>query len=119
MSAVLVVDDEPAIVETVAELLTWEGHTVFTASDGAEALEELRAGKRVDIVVLDFMMPVKDGIQTLSEIRADERLASIKVILTTAAPTSLPKEAPRYDALLVKPFSVDALRDAIARVESP
>jgi CheY-like chemotaxis protein len=117
MSSILVVDDEPAIVETVAELLTWEGHSVLTANDGAQALGELRRGAApVDVILLDFMMPVKDGIQTLREIRADEKLASVKVILTTAAPTSIPKDAPSYDALLVKPFSVDDLRDAIARV---
>jgi CheY-like chemotaxis protein len=116
MSSVLVVDDEPAIVETVAELLTWEGHSVLTANDGAQALDELRGGGSIEVVILDFMMPVKDGIQTLREIRADGGLASIKVILTTAAPTAIPKDAPAYDALLVKPFSVDDLRDAIARV---
>jgi CheY-like chemotaxis protein len=116
MSSILVVDDEPAIVETVAELLTWEGHTVLTANDGAHALAELRNTKKVEVVLLDFMMPVKDGIQTLREIRADAQLAPLKVILTTAAPTSIPKDSPSYDALLVKPFSVDELRDAIARV---
>jgi CheY-like chemotaxis protein len=116
MSSILVVDDEPAIVETVAELLTWEGHTVFTANDGAHALAGLRTGTKVDVILLDFMMPVKDGIQTLREIRADAELAAVKVIMTTAAPTSIPKDAPPYDALLVKPFSVDDLREAIARV---
>lgn len=118
MSAILVVDDEPAIVETIAELLSWEGHAVLTANDGAQALDQLRSDGKVDVLVLDFMMPVKDGIQTLREIRADARLASLRVILTTAAPTSIPKDAPPYDALLVKPFSVDELRDAIARVRS-
>lgn len=118
MSSILVVDDEPAIVETVSELLSWEGHVVLTANDGARALEELHGEARIDVILLDFMMPVKDGIETLREIRADARLRSIKVILTTAAPTSIPKDAPAYDALLVKPFSVDELRDAIARVQS-
>lgn len=116
MSTILVVDDEPAIVETVAELLSWEGHTVLSAHDGEQALAQLRTSTSVEVVLLDFMMPVKDGIQTLREIRADAQLASLRVILTTAAPTSLPKDAPQYDALLVKPFSVDQLKDAIARV---
>lgn len=115
MSSILVVDDEPAIVETIAELLSWEGHTVVTANDGAQALDELRKGNHIDVVVLDFMMPVKDGIQTLREIRASDDLANMKVVLTTAAPTSIPKDAPRYDFLLVKPFSVDELRAAITR----
>ena len=116
MSSILVVDDEPAIVETVAELLSWEGHSVLTANDGQHALEQLRKSTPIEVVILDFMMPIKDGIQTLREIRADGQLSAIKVILTTAAPTSIPKDAPKYDALLVKPFSVDQLRDAIARV---
>ena len=116
MSSILVVDDEPAIVETVAELLSWEGHTVLTANDGAHALEVLRGSTKVDVVIIDFMMPVMDGIQCIREIRADEKLASTKIILTTAAPTAIPKDAPRYDVLLVKAFSVDDLREAIARV---
>lgn len=116
MSSILVVDDEPAIVETVAELLAWEGHAVLTANDGEHALDELRKSTPVEVVILDFMMPVKDGIQTLREIRADAQLSRLKVILTTAAPTSIPKDAPQYDALLVKPFSVDQLKDAIASV---
>ena len=116
MSSILVVDDEPAIVETVAELLSWEGHTVLTANDGSHALVVLRGETRIDVVVMDFMMPVMDGIQCIREIRADEKLASTRIILTTAAPTAIPKEAPAYDFLLVKPFSVDELRDAIARV---
>lgn len=116
MSTILVVDDEPAIVETVAELLTWEGYTVLTATDGRRALETLAAGPLPDLLLIDFMMPVKDGIQTLREIRRTPALADLKVILTTAAPLSIPEDAPRYDALLVKPFSVRALRSAIAKV---
>jgi CheY-like chemotaxis protein len=118
MSSILVVDDEPAIVETVAELLAWEGHTVVTANDGAAALDELRKGIQIDVVLMDFMMPVKDGIQTLREIRATPALAGLKVILTTAAPMNIPKDSPRYDFLLVKPFTVDDLRNAIAKVLS-
>lgn len=117
MSSILIVDDEPAIVETVAELLSWEGHSVLTATDGLQALGILRGEIKIDVVILDFMMPVMDGIRCIREIRADAKLASVRVILTTAAPTAIPKDAPAYDFLLVKPFSVDELRDAIARVQ--
>lgn len=116
MSSILIVDDEPAIVETIAELLSWEGHTVVTAHDGLQALDELRRNPQVHVVLLDFMMPVKDGIQALREIRASAEWSRLKVILTTAAPMSIPQDAPRYDVLLVKPFSVDELRAAIAQV---
>lgn len=116
MTSILVVDDEPAIVETIAELLTWEGHSVLTATDGRRALEALAAGPLPDLVIMDFMMPVKDGIQALRVIRGSVALAALRVILTTAAPLSIPQDAPRYDALLVKPFSAQALRTTIAQV---
>ena len=112
MPKILVVDDERTIVETIDELLTWDGHTVLTASNGVSALEILESD-RPDIVLLDFMMPLKDGIETLRVIRDNERLASLPVVLMTAAPMSIPADAPRYDLLLVKPFNAQVLRDAI------
>ncbi len=118
MATMLVVDDERTIVETIHELLTWDGHAVVTASNGARALEVL-AHHRPDLVLLDFMMPVKDGIQTLRAMRSDEQLASIPVIFMTAAPMSIPRDAPRYEHLLVKPFNVQVLREAIQSVLGP
>ena len=118
MATILVVDDERAIVETVEELLTWDGHTVLTASNGVGALEVL-AGQVPDLLLMDFMMPLKDGIQTLREIRARADLASLLVILMTAAPMSIPQDAPRYDRLLVKPFNVQVLREAVQSVLGP
>lgn len=119
MTTVLVVDDEPAIVETLAELLAWEGYDVLVASDGARALEQLRDHARPDVVILDFMMPVMDGITTLREIRATPELAGLKIILTTAAPASIPKDAPPFESLLVKPFTVKDLRAVMERVLGP
>ena len=118
MATILVVDDESAIVETVEELLTWDGHTVLTASNGVRALEVL--GEHVpDLLLIDFMMPLKDGIETLREIRSRDALASLPVVLMTAAPMSIPQDAPRYDQLLVKPFNVQVLREAIQSALGP
>ncbi|MDB4946060.1 MAG: response regulator [Labilithrix sp.] len=118
MATILVVDDERTIVETVVELLTWDGHVLVSASNGVRALEAL-AKRRPDLVLMDFMMPLKDGIETLRIIRNDPQLASLPVILMTAAPMSIPADAPRYDQLLVKPFNVQGLREAIERVLGP
>lgn len=115
MAAILVIDDERTIVETIVELLTWDGHTVAAASNGMRALEMLKH-KKADLLLLDFMMPLKDGIETLKELRAHPELHSIPVIFMTAAPMSIPKDPPRYDLLLVKPFSVEVLREAIRTV---
>jgi two-component system response regulator VicR len=118
MATILVVDDERTIVETIVELLEWDGHSVIAASNGVRALEVM-AKQRPDLVLLDFMMPLKDGVETLKAIRSAEALASLPVIFMTAAPMSIPKDAPRYDMLLVKPFSVEVLREAIQTVLGP
>ena len=118
MATILVVDDEHAIVETIVELLTWDGHTVLAASHGVRALEVL-ATHKPDVVLLDFMMPLKDGIETLRAMRSDSALASVPVIFMTAAPMSIPSDAPAYELLLVKPFGVEALREALRTVLGP
>ena len=118
MATILVVDDEHAIVETIVELLTWDGHSVLAASNGVRALEVL-ATRKPDVVLLDFMMPLKDGIETLRAMRNDSALASVPVIFMTAAPMSIPTDAPAYELLLVKPFGVEALREALRTVLGP
>ena len=118
MATILVVDDEHTIVETIVELLTWDGHAVIAASNGVRALEVLATCK-ADVVLLDFMMPLKDGIETLRAMRSDAELTSVPVIFMTAAPMSIPADAPAYELLLVKPFSVEVLREAIRTVLGP
>lgn len=118
MATILVVDDEHAIVESIVELLTWDGHSVLAASNGVRALEVL-ATRKPDVVLLDFMMPLKDGIETLRAMRNDSALASVPVIFMTAAPMSIPTDAPAYELLLVKPFGVEALREALRTVLGP
>lgn len=115
MASILVVDDERTIVETIQELLTWDGHTVLTASNGERALEVLER-ETPDVVLLDFMMPLKDGIATLRIVRATAALAALPVVFMTAAPMNIPSDAPRYDLLLVKPFNAQVLREAIQTV---
>src|SRR6516162_5797688 len=79
--AVLIIDDEAAILESLQTLLEMEGYEVETASDGAEGLARL-AERPYDLVLLDFAMPERDGIEILQDIR--ERDSELAVIMITA-----------------------------------
>ncbi len=80
---VLVVDDEPDLLDLLAYNLTREGYTVVTARDGAEAL---RLAERTppDLVVLDVMMPVLDGLATCRRLREHATLRTIPILMLTA-----------------------------------
>ncbi len=118
MARILVVDDEPMIVDMLTELLVWEGLEVVTAANGLEALEAL-AEIVPDLVLLDLMMPLKDGTQTLMELRAQPRLAGVPVVVMTGAPMALPKGLGGFDAILVKPFSLATLRATLTKLLPP
>jgi two-component system alkaline phosphatase synthesis response regulator PhoP/two-component system response regulator VicR len=79
---VLVVDDQPHIVRLIQVNLEKEGLQVSTASDGVEGLEKIHE-ERPDLVILDVIMPRKDGFQVLRDIKGDEALADIPVIMLT------------------------------------
>ena len=81
MGTVLIVDDEAAIRESLETLLELEGYKVDTASDGAEGLARL-AERPYDLVLLDFAMPERNGIEVLQDIR--ERDSELAVIMITA-----------------------------------
>ena len=79
MARVLIVDDEPDLVWAVKYALLDEGHEVFTASDGVEALALARQ-ERPDLFVMDVVMPRLDGIEVCREARRDLRLASVPIL---------------------------------------
>ena len=82
---ILVVEDDLDILHAVAELLTEEGYSVMYAGDGEQALEVLR--HCIDLpalILLDLMMPRKDGAAFRKEQQSDPRLAAIPVILMSA-----------------------------------
>jgi two-component system alkaline phosphatase synthesis response regulator PhoP len=80
---ILVVDDERHIVRLVEVNLQRAGYNVVTAYDGIEALEKVKTEKP-DMLVLDVMMPGKDGFEVLSELQANPVTAEIPVIMLTA-----------------------------------
>lgn len=84
---ILVVDDEPDIRFTLADILKALGYTVRVASNGREALENIRTYGAPSIIVLDLMMPVMDGYQFWSEQHRDPQLARVPVVVITAGTT--------------------------------
>ena len=116
-ASVLVVDDDPVIRRMLQLSYESEGFEVTTAADGVEGLEALRTSPP-DVLILDIMMPKLDGMKVMDELKSDERLRSIPVILLSAKATSLDIElgmkagAADY---VTKPF--DPL-DLVARTKS-
>ena len=117
---VLVVDDEPDFAGIVQQNLEKEGFEVEVAYDGEQGLEKIKANPP-DAIVLDVMMPGKDGYQVCSELKADERYAGIPVILLTAVASHV--TSTRYthrdgmsteaDDYLAKPASADQITESI------
>jgi CheY-like chemotaxis protein len=113
---ILLVEDDAAIRETVSECLSSEGYRVDAVEHGAEALARLTSGERPALVLLDLVMPVMNGAELVARVRAEPALAALPVLLMTAAITA-PREAlPEVDATLVKPFDLDDLLAAVARL---
>lgn len=80
---VMIVDDEPPLRALVRANLEVDGLDVIEAVDGNDAIAKLKESKP-DLVLLDIMMPGKDGIEVLEDLAADEELSSIPVVLLTA-----------------------------------
>ena len=86
---VLIVDDDPDLVETVAMMLESKGYEVGKAYDGVEGEESIKE-RRPDLVVLDVMMPRKDGYKLCAELKADSATRDIPIILLTAVGEAVP-----------------------------
>lgn len=111
MRQILIVDDEPHVLETTRYILESEGYRVFTARHGAEALERLRE-LRPRAVLLDVTMPIMDGYAVCREIRADPALRETFVIFLTARSQRSEEELGRQagaDAFLRKPFDDESI----------
>ena len=114
---ILVVDDEPLNLEIIGESLDDTEYRLSFAENGEIAWSVLTAAEvQVDLIILDRMMPVLDGLSLLKRIKADERYAAVPVIMQTAA--SAPEEvregieAGAY-YYLPKPYELDALHTIV------
>jgi len=118
MANILVVDDEPDLCELLRINLVLDGHRVSVARDGVAALDAARA-EPPDLVVLDVMMPGRDGFSVLAEMKSTPVTASVPVVMLTARAEAMDRlrggieGAVRY---VTKPFSVADFRVAVAEV---
>ena len=106
MATVLVVDDEFGIADLIDAVLTDEGHRVLTAANGRQGLEVL--GKQpLDMVFLDYMMPVMDGATMLRNLGAHPVLRNIPVVLMSSMPeVTVAERCSGYVSFLRKPFRI-------------
>jgi two-component system, OmpR family, alkaline phosphatase synthesis response regulator PhoP len=112
---ILIADDEPNILISLEYLLKREGFDVRVAHDGQEALDQV-AAEAPDLLLLDVMMPRKSGFDVCQEIRADERLQAVRILMLTAKgrDTDVTKGlALGADGYMTKPFST---RELVERV---
>lgn len=86
---ILIVDDDPDLVEAVTMILESKNYDVAAAYGGMEGLEKAKTEKP-DLIVLDVMMPDKDGYAVCKEMKADPQLSRIPVLLLTAVVSKIP-----------------------------
>src|SRR5713101_3055166 len=117
MRKVLVVDDEPVLVETIAYNLEQAGYEVTTAADGASALEVARR-ERPDLVILDIMLPEMDGLEVCRLLRRENSTATTPIMMLTAKGEEIDKVVGLEvgaDDYVTKPFG---RRELLARVRA-
>lgn len=103
----LVAEDDRELRRFIVRILQREGYFVTEASDGDEAIKSAIAD-RPDVLVLDLMMPVKDGFEVIEAIRSDARLKDLPIVLNTALP---PKALPEKER--------NILRGVVAHITKP
>ena len=118
MAKILVVDDEPNIVKLTSFHLRRHGHEVVSADNGAAALVTANQ-ERPDLIILDVMMPVMDGFETLRSLRAAEETREIPIIMLTCR--NLDHDIAHglmegADLYITKPFEMDKLMLAVRRL---
>jgi len=116
---ILVVDDEPLVCDAVKMMLEFDGHEVQTATNGKEALALFDSSK-FDLVITDFEMPTMKGDELATAIKARAPKQPI-VMITAYAETlqSASKPLTGVDSIISKPFLLENLREAIAKVTPP
>jgi CheY-like chemotaxis protein len=113
---ILVVDDDDSIRELMTIILESQGYEVETAEDGAEALERVRRGSPPSLVLLDLMMPGMDGIAFLRELRSDDDLSGVPVVVISGDQRATHRLG-RMDVqdCMMKPIELDDLLQTVPR----
>jgi CheY-like chemotaxis protein len=111
---ILIADDEPGVRLTVTRMLE-KDYMVLEATDGKEAVD-IAKEQRPDLILMDLMMPGMDGYTACSEIKSDQAIKLIPVVILTAIGHELNKKFAvemGANGYITKPFTVQELTDAI------
>ncbi len=117
-ATVLVVDDEPDIVDILEFNLSREGHQVLTAATGLDALKLATRDPRPDLIVLDLMLPDMSGKEVCRRLRADDRARGVPILMLTAKGSETDRIVGfeiGTDDYVTKPFSV---REVVLRISA-
>ena len=116
--SVLVVEDEPSIVISLRFIMERAGFVVRVAEDGQKAVDEI-AREAPDVVLLDLMLPERDGFSVCEFIRANPELASTKIVVLSAKSREVDRARVMQlgaDDFITKPFSTRDLGDRVHQV---
>ena len=105
---VLVVDDDPDLAELCSVLLESEGYDTDIARNGYEAYDAI-SSEQIDVVLLDAMMPVLDGLTVCRMVKRDPDLKDVPIILMSASKRLCDEAQVSADAVISKPFDLDNL----------
>jgi two-component system, OmpR family, alkaline phosphatase synthesis response regulator PhoP len=108
---ILLVDDEPALLELIKIRLEANGYEIISASDGQQALDLARK-EMPELIILDLMLPKVDGYQVCRLLKSDDKYKKIPILLFTACAQESDKESGREagaDGYIVKPFEPNSL----------
>ena len=112
---ILIVDDDPTIVEMLTEILLFEGYQVRSGRNGREALAAIMA-KRPALVLLDLQMPEMNGAEVIDAL-AETPFADLPIAIITATPAVAERLVGRSNvACMTKPLDIDALLAGVAEV---
>ena len=114
MTKILVIDDEPSIINLVSAYLKPEGYEVYTAADGNAGLKAARAFQP-DLIILDLMLPGIDGIELLTRLRRESDVYVIMLTARTAETDKIVGLSIGADDYMTKPFSP---RELVARIKA-
>lgn len=112
---ILIVDDDPTIVDMLGRLLCRQGYQVCTAADGKEALQQV-AQQSPDMVLLDLNLPKLPGEEVCKRLRADEKTRNLPVIMITAKASDAERIIGKVigaNHYITKPFDINLLLDII------
>lgn len=107
---ILIVDDEPTILELIRDILELEGFRVLVAHNGAVALHQIKQ-RPVALVFTDLMMPQLDGIELARRLRGDPDTVAIPIVLMSAAMP--PGVSDLFAAILHKPFPIEKVTQIV------